>query len=485
MRAYVLRTAAAVTSAGAHRERERRRKSPERGEYMKMYDTPQELSKYLNIKLECDCGRTHYVPIKGVEIGADAIERLPHYVKSLGYAHPLVLCDEITYKIAGARCMELMQTAGIAAAEHTLTHLGFDEATLGEIVINKPDDCDLIIGVGTGSITDMTRYSSFKLKLPCFTVATGAPMDGFAASIGIMNVNNLKATMPAHCTEVIIGDTDILKTAPYRMTVAGFGDLIGKLTCLNDWELARIINGEHYCHNIVTLVRECVADVMKEAPKIKQRDPETLGSVMRGLVLSGAAISLYGDSRPASGAEHHMSHYWETILEQRGIRPAMHGEQVAVGTVLVLMLIEELLKENIDFDAARESARAYNSAAWELEIRAHYGAAADEVIALEQKAGKNNIEGRLARIDSMQRSWDAVRVQLETLPESSSVRALLRDIGCPCTPADIGVDDELLMDTFCYCKEIRARYTVFQTVYDLGLTDKLAARVIEKANSTD
>ena len=104
---------------------------------------------------------------------------------------------------------------------------------------------------------------------------------------------------------------------------------------------------------------------------------------------------------------------------------------------------------------------------------------------MEQKAGKNDIEGRLARIDSMQRSWDAVRAQLETLPESSSVRALLRDIGCPCTPSDIGVDDELLMDTFRYCKEIRARYTVFQTVYDLGLTDKLAARVIEKANSTD
>lgn len=425
------------------------------------------------------------MPIKGVEIGAGAIERLPHYVKSLGYAHPLVLCDEITYKIAGARCMELMQAAGIAAAEHTLTHLGFDEATLGEIVINKPDDCRPHYRRRHG--IDNRHDALFQLQaqaavLHCRHRRT---VDGFAASIGIMNVNNLKATMPAHCTVVIIGDTDILKTAPYRMTVAGFGDLIGKLTCLNDWELARIINGEHYCHNIVTLVRECVADVMKEAPKIKQRDPETLGSVMRGLVLSGAAISLYGDSRPASGAEHHMSHYWETILEQRGIRPAMHGEQVAVGTVLVLMLIEELLKENIDFDAARESARAYDAAAWELEIRAHYGAAADEVIALEQKAGKNNIEGRLARIDSMQRSWDAVRVQLETLPESSSVRALLRDIGCPCTPSDIGVDDELLMDTFRYCKEIRARYTVFQTVYDLGLTDKLAARVIEKANSTD
>ncbi len=452
---------------------------------MKMYDTPQELSKYLDVRLECDCGRTHYVPIKGVEIGAGAIERLPHYVKSLGYAHPLILCDEITHKIAGARCMELLRTAGVAAAEHTLTHLGFDEATLGEIVINTPADCDLIIGVGTGSITDMTRYSSFKLRLPCFTVATGAPMDGFAASIGIMNVNNLKATMPAHCTEVILGDTDILKTAPYRMTVAGFGDLIGKITCLNDWELARIINGEHYCRNIVTLVRECVAEVMREAPKIKQRDPETLGSVMRGLVLSGAAISLYGDSRPASGAEHHMSHYWETILEQRGVRPAMHGEQVAVGTVLVLMLIEELLRERVDFASARESARSYDGAAWENEIRAHYGAAADEVIAMEQKAGKNAVSDRLARIDSMERNWDAVRAQLASLPSAAFLRALLRGIGCPCTPAEIGVDDELLTDTLRYCKEIRARYTVLQTVFDLGLTDKLAARVTEKANAGD
>ena len=85
----------------------------------------------------------------------------------------------------------------------------------------------------------------------------------------------------------------------------------------------------------------------------------------------------------------------------------------------------------------------------------------------------------------MEKHWDAVRAQLMTLPSSSSLRSLLRDIGCPCTPADIGVDDELLMDAFRYCKEIRARYTVFQTVYDLGLTDKLAARVIEKANSTD
>lgn len=446
----------------------------------KMYTAPQPIEKYLNVELECDCGHTHYVPIKGVEISAGAISKLPEYTVKLGYSHPYMLCDEITYKVAGKRCEELLKEVGIESKVLILKHTGFDEATLGEIVINLPENCDLMIGVGTGSITDMLRYSSYKLKLPCFTVATGAPMDGFAAGIGIMNVNNLKKTMQAHTTELIIGDTDILKTAPYRMTVAGFGDLIGKITCLNDWELARIINDEHYCGNIVTLVKDCVADALALAPKIKVRDGDALGGVMKGLVLSGAAIGLYGNSRSASGAEHHMSHYWEIVGEQQGKAYAMHGEQVAVGTVLTLMLIEELLKRDIDFGKARKAAANIDKAAWEKEIRRAYGCAADEIFEIEKTAGKNDPEAVLRRIDSMEKHWSEVEAQLKSLPSSEYLLTLLKDIGCPALPADIGVDDAVLKDTFLYCKEIRARYTVLQMVYDLGLLDELSDAVIQK-----
>lgn len=447
---------------------------------MKMYDKPQALENYLDCQLECSCGRTHYVPIKGVLVEAGAIEKLPCFVKEYGYRRPYIICDEITYKIAGARCEALLSADGIETHTVKLGHLGFDEATLGEIVINMPVETDLMIAVGTGSITDMIRYTSYKLHLPCFTVATGAPMDGFAASIGIVNVNNLKATMQAHNTEVIIGDTDILRTAPYRMTVAGFGDLIGKLTCLNDWALSRIINGEHYCENVVALVKDCVEKVLADAAKIKDRDPEVLGSIMRGLCLSGCAISLYGDSRPASGAEHHMSHYWETVFEQRGENHAMHGEQVAVGTVLVLMLAEELRSAKPDFDKARAFAKAYDKAAWESEIRRCYQNAADEVFAIEAKADKNGTEKRLARIDSMEKKWDMVVSQLESLPGSDYLLSLLRDVGCPALPSDIGIDAALLKDTFMYCKEVRPRYTIFQTVYDLGLMDELSDRIIKR-----
>ena len=448
---------------------------------MDMYPEPHPLEDYLDRELVCSCGRTHFVPIRGVEIGPGALETLPDYVRRFGYRRPFLLCDPVTRSIAGERCERLLRESGIDCACHVLEHLGFDEATLGEIVVRLPVDADLMIGVGTGSITDMTRFVSFRLHLPCFTVATGAPMDGFAASIGILNVNGLKLTLPAHCTELILGDTDILRTAPYRMSVAGFGDLIGKLSCLNDWELGRIVNDEHYCPWIAALVRGCVEDIRSKAPRIRERDPELLGELMRGLVLSGAAISLYGNSRPASGAEHHMSHYWELVNEQRGTPGAMHGEQVAVGTVLMLMLAEELLAEGTpDFDAARSAACAFDEAAWEREIRRAYGASAGEILALEQTAGKNAVPGRLARIDRMQARWQAVRAQLETLPPAGELAALLREIGCPCTPQEIGVDAAALRDTFLYCKETRERYTLLQLAFDLDLLEPLAARVIAR-----
>lgn len=452
---------------------------------MKMYATTQPVEKYLNVKLECDCGRTHYAPIKAVDIRRGAINDLPEYMHRFGYAHPYILCDATTYKIAGKKCEDVLREAGYAADVLILRHLGYDEATLGEIVINKPDDCDVMIGVGTGSITDILRFASYKLTLPCFTVATGAPMDGFSASVGIMNVNNLKATMPAHSTEVIIGDTDVLSTAPYRMTVAGFADLIGKLNAINDWHLGVLINGDHYCHNIDTLVMDYVYDILGKADAIKNRDTKAVGDLMIALLLTGASISLYGSSRPISGAEHHFSHYLEVLGDQSGKPYAMHGEQVAVGTVLALKAAAKLASVTPDFDAARDAAARYNTAAWKNEIRRAYGNAADAIIALEAQSGKNEPSGRLKRIDIMQQHWDEVRAMLAGVYPAEKLRSLLRDIGCPCTPQDIGVAKDVLRDAILYCKETRARYTVYQLAWDLGLLERLAEELCAEEDCAD
>lgn len=236
--------------------------------------------------------------------------------------------------------MQILKDAGIPAEIRIITHMGFDEATVGELLINMPMECDLVIAVGTGTINDMTRFFSYRVGRPFFTVATAAPMDGFASSIAAIYVDNLKTTFDAQTPTAIIGDTNILKNAPYRMIAAGLGDLLGKFTCLCDWKLSALINQEHYCASIVQLVENCAQNVLQDASKAKDRDPKVIGDIMEGLVLSGVAMSLYGNSRSASGCEHHMSHYWEMMFEQRGERPVPHGTQVSVGTVLILQLVE-------------------------------------------------------------------------------------------------------------------------------------------------
>ena len=445
---------------------------------MKMYTEPHKLNDYLNQKFECDCGHTHEAPLKKVLVSKDAIYELPAILKELGFAKPFLISDSITYKIAGEKCMDILKNAGINAEIIQLTHMGFDEATLGELVINMPADTDIVVAVGTGTINDMTRYFSFKMGRPFMTVATAAPMDGFASSIAAIMVNNLKTTFDAQTPVAIIGDTEILKGAPYSMIAAGLGDLVGKTTCLCDWRISHIITGEHSCENIIHLVEDNVNRVLESANLAKDRDPEVLGNIMEGLVLAGTAMSLNGNSRPASGCEHHMSHYWEMIFEQKGERPAPHGTQVSVGTVLVLKAVEELLKNPIDFEAARRAAATYDQVAWEEKMHEAYGPAAPGVIALEEKAKKNEIQGRLARIDALEKNWNAIEALLKGLPSSESIMEILQSLSSPCLPHEIRVDKELTKKTFMCCKEVRNRYTILQMLWDLDLLDSISDKVI-------
>ena len=445
---------------------------------MKMPKKPMELNAYLDRSFTCDCGKEHYAALRAVRVGRNALNDLPDLVQSMGFKNLYLISDSITYGIAGEKCAEILNNSGIQHKIIQLSHLGFDEATLGELTIQMPIDCDLVVAVGTGSINDMTRYFSFKSGRPFFTVATAAPMDGFASSIAAIQVNHLKTTFNARTPTAIIGDTEILKSAPYHMIAAGLGDLLGKFTCLCDWKLSKIINGEHYCGNIAELVESSVRTVLASADKAKERDPETLGSIMNGLVLTGVAMSLYGNSRPASGCEHHMSHYWEMVFEQAGKHPVPHGTQVGVGTVLVLLLVENLLKAEVDFNAARVKAKSYDPAAWENAIRAAYGSAAEGVIALEGKAQKNETSACLARIDAIEAHWDEIVALLAGLPSSERIMGILRSLNSPCLPSEIGVDDNLLKQTFLYCKEVRDRYTILQMAWDLGLLDTLSDQVI-------
>lgn len=111
-----------------------------------------------------------------------------------------------------------------------------------------------------------------------------------------------------------------------------------------------------------------------------------------------------------------------------------------------------------------------------------YGPAAQGVIDMEATAQKNEVTAHLRRINAMEKNWAEITALLEALPASETVADLLKSLDASYLPSQIEVDEEMLRNTFRYCKEVRARYTILQMVWDLGLLEELSDQVIEELN---
>lgn len=173
-----------------------------------------------------------------------------------------------------------------------------------------------------------------------------------------------------------------------------------------------------------------------------------------------------------------MSHYWEVLGEQRGKQYAMHGEQVAVGTVMALSVVEELSRLQPDFEKAREAAKQFDYDAWEANIRRTYGNAADAIVDLEKSSGKNDPVRWLQRLEVIEEKWPEIQGMLKKVYPAQELRRLLKDLGCPCDPKDIGITESVLKDTFMVCKETRNRYTCYQLAWDLDVISEISDKII-------
>ena len=87
-------------------------------------------------------------------------------------------------------------------------------------------------------------------KIPYIIVATAPSMDGYASDGAAMILGGMKETVKAGLPKAIIADTNVLKNAPMDMIKAGYGDIIGKYSALNDWKFANIVYGEFFCNYI-------------------------------------------------------------------------------------------------------------------------------------------------------------------------------------------------------------------------------------------
>lgn len=301
------------------------------------------ISQWAGMKYSCACGKSHKVDIQAIRVGSGVMQELPGILRDLGASHIFLVADNYTYEAAGRQVEQLLDQAGLAYHKRvfqTETPLVPNEYALGSVLAAMTSQDDMLLAVGSGTLNDVTKYVSARTGVPYVIAATAPSMDGYASTVAPTILDGFKTTLPAVYPAAIVADVDILKDAPMPMLTAGFGDIIGKFTSLADWRLSHQLNGEYYCPEVAGVIEAAVETCAANAQALAQREPQAIQAVTEALILSGLAMGMVGVSRPASGAEHQMAHYWEMDALRRGEEHPLHGNAVGVGTVLAASLYE-------------------------------------------------------------------------------------------------------------------------------------------------
>ena len=411
--------------------------------------------------VECSCGKHHTCPIEKIYVEVGAISRLTELCQK--YNNILIVADENTYGVAGA----LTETA---LAGKSLTKVIFDGKTVLipdenaiACVEKQIQGKDLIVGIGSGVIQDLCKYVSRFNSVPYMVVATAPSMDGYASSGAAMILKGMKETVPAGLPLAIVADTDVLRMAPMEMIKAGYGDIIGKYSALNDWKLATCVNGEYFCDYIYNTTYEMIEKTLNTAKGLLNREEESVRAVTEALMVVGIMMSFATNSRPASGSEHHLSHFFEITGIVKGEEYFPHGIDVFYSTYVTAGIRENLLKSKfpkVQFTPERGE--------YEKDIDEAYGVVGKGCVALQDKVGFYKKD----RVSVYNSKENEVRAILAEMPTSEEIKSMLDLVELDLNDFYSLYGEEKINCAVKYAKDLKDRYTVLWMNYDL-FGDKL------------
>ncbi|MDI9469232.1 MAG: sn-glycerol-1-phosphate dehydrogenase [Bacillota bacterium] len=432
----------------------------------------------LGQELPCSCGRVHRTQLEAFIISAKVADRLPDLLRRWGCRHPYLVMDRNTERVQGADVRAALRAAGFPAQDFIFPdpELVPDESALKrlEAATRRAEAIDFWIAVGSGTLNDLVRYVAHRRSQPYLVVATAPSMDGYASGASPLIIDRMKQTFPAQSPRAILADPEVLAAAPERLLAAGVGDVLGKYSALADWELGRIVTGESYCPFLVARVARSRDSVLALRRAIFRRELAAVTELFYALVEVGIAMDYQGSSRPASGAEHHLAHFWEMQQLLDGCHAPPHGIQVAYGALLTAELWRALPAICPTTEGALT--HAGDRPSWEQGIRRIYGPAAPPVLALADTDPVHNPALRRDRLAAIRANWPQIYALREQVPLRAELEAAYRDVGLPLDAASIRVSPGRERDGLLWARDLRSRYTIFRLYEDLGLSTILGER---------
>lgn len=396
----------------------------------------------------CSCGQPHMMTTEFCVIEQGCSAKLNDYLKEYGLnGFGAAIYDSNTYNAEGLVRPTVSQEIVLPSEG-----LHSDDHGVALALAELSEQCDYLIAIGSGTVHDITRYCANEKKIPFVSCPTAASVDGFCPSVAAMTWHGFKKTMPAVAPKLVVADLNVISKAPLFLAKSGFGDMMGKFIALSDWKIAHLLTGEYFCERIYGMTMEATKAVIECAEGIKNGEPAAYEKLAYGLLLSGLAMQMLGNSRCASGAEHHISHLIEMRPSGLNARSdALHGEKVGVGTLIACREYHRLKSLNkITWRDYPEIEEAY--------IRNMFGEALSDSIIKEN--AKDSCAGITAA--KLEESWESICAIIDDIPSCEEMLKIYEVLGVKSTLNDIGVADDMTETLKEYSPLVRNRLTLMR-----------------------
>ena len=432
---------------------------------------------------------TQTTDTKACEIGPGATEAA---ARMFGELFPearkvIVIDDPRTRAVAGVRVIGLLKAAGRDVVEHVINPDGSDfHATYAKVeevreAIAAADGA-IPVAVGSGVINDLTKRACGELGLRYMVVGTAASMDGYTAYGAAITKDGMKQTMDCKAPLGCIVDSAVAAAAPKEMTASGYADLIAKIPAGADWIIADLIGAEAIHPLAWKLVQGPLRDTLSNPSGCASGDEREVRKLCEGLVMSAFAMQAMGSSRPASGTEHQVSHYWDMEDLAFEGKPVSHGFKVGIGTLASTATLEFLLEQDLSKMDVEEKVAAW----WPSfdAVKATFpsvfpGRPAHVTRAELEFAKKFPSRDELRKeLTAIRDNWGdlAAKIRAQRMP-FAEVKENLRKVGAPTEPEEIGVTRARFRETYAGVPYMRARYFGADLVQRLGLMPALLDRL--------
>ena len=428
----------------------------------------------LGKRFKCSfCNKEHYIPTEFVESRKGAMSILSSLIEKINKGRSiLLLADDITYVVAGEKIETIFKDAGGRVEKVILKPQGTKRVHAEDKylppIFSAAKGKDILLTVGTGSITDMGKYAGDALGIPVVCFPTAASMNAYTSGVAALIKDGLKVTSAVKPPKAVIIDTDVILNSPLDLIQAGFADSMAKCFANADWRFSSILTGEDFCLLPFEIVTASEKRYLNKGKELLNRNEEVITNLMDGLLRGGFSMVIAGTSSPASGGEHLLSHYLDMYAHKRAKEPfAYHGLQVGVGVVVAAKIYERL--KGLSIEEIRKGPINRGNGGYKKETE-HWKEFEKKVPILKELPA------------SLVQNWDEIKNKVFPMVYSQkTVKEYLKEAGCPIHFSEIGVGKELTRQTIMNARYIRSRLTVLDIADELGILSEIADEVLEES----